>query len=67
MNLEPHFDFWPTGLPRHLSLPQTNLFYNLQVSATRYPDKPLAIFYDTPVSYARFLDEVERIVGYLQI
>jgi fatty-acyl-CoA synthase len=63
---ERHFAFWPTGLPRHLSVPQTNLFYNLDVSATRYPDKPVAIFYDTPISYVRFRDEVERIAGYLQ-
>ena len=61
-----HFAFWPTGLPRHLSVPQTNLFYNLEVSATRYPDKTFAIFYDSPISYARFRDEVERIAGYLQ-
>jgi fatty-acyl-CoA synthase len=63
---ERHFAFWPKGLPRHLTLPQTNLFYNLEVSATRYPDKPCLIFYDTPISYAEFKDEVERIAGYLQ-
>jgi fatty-acyl-CoA synthase len=61
-----HFAFWPKGLPRHLTLPQTNLFYNIEVSATRYPDKPCLIFYDTAVSYAEFKDEVERIAGYLQ-
>lgn len=61
-----HFAFWPRGLPRQLTLPQTNLFYNLEVSAARYPDKPFLIFYDTPISYAEFKDEVERIAGYLQ-
>jgi len=61
-----HFAFWPKGLPRQLTLPQTNLFYNLEVSATRYPDKPCLIFYDTPVSYAEFKDEAERLAGYLQ-
>ncbi|MGJ7918581.1 long-chain fatty acid--CoA ligase [Massilia sp. LXY-6] len=63
---ERHFAFWPTGLPRHLSVPQTNLFYNLEVSATRYPDKPAVIFYDTPISYAECRDEAERMAGYLQ-
>jgi len=33
---------------------QTNLFYNLEVSATRFPDKPCLIFYDTLISYAEF-------------
>jgi fatty-acyl-CoA synthase len=61
-----HLEFWPTGLPRHLSVPQTNLFYNLEVSATRYPGKPFVIFYDTPITYGEFVDEVERIAGFLQ-
>lgn len=63
---QPHLAFWPAGLPRHLTIPQTNLFDNLAVSARRFPDKPLAIFYDTPLTYAAFLDEVERLAGYLE-
>jgi fatty-acyl-CoA synthase len=61
-----HFAFWPAGLPRHLSVPQTNLFYNLEVSATRFPDKPAAIFYGTPITYAQCREEVERMAGFLQ-
>jgi fatty-acyl-CoA synthase len=61
-----HFKHWPAGLPRHLTLPQTNLFYNVEVSATRFPDKPFIIYYDTAVSYAEFHDEAEKIAGYLQ-
>lgn len=62
----PHHAFWPPGVPRHLTVPQTNLFYNLKVAARRYPDKPLAIFYDSPITYAAFLDQAERLAGYLQ-
>ncbi|WP_323144567.1 long-chain fatty acid--CoA ligase [Massilia phyllosphaerae] len=61
-----HFAAWPKGLPRHLSAPRTNLFYNLEVSSTRYPDKPFLLFYDTPLTYAEFKGETERIAGYLQ-
>jgi fatty-acyl-CoA synthase len=61
-----HLAHWPPGLPQHLTLPQTNLFYNAEVSAQRYPDKPFIVFYDTPVTFAEFLDEAERIAGYLQ-
>ena len=61
-----HVEHWPKGLPRHLTVPQTNLCYNLEVSARRYPDKPCLIFYDTPVSYAQCWHEVERIAGFLQ-
>ena len=61
-----HFAFWPAGQPRHLTVPQTNLFYNVEVSAARYPDKPYLLFYDTPITYAEFKDEAERIAGYLE-
>jgi fatty-acyl-CoA synthase len=64
--LERHVDFWPRGLPRHLTVPQTNLFFNLEVSTARYPDKPAVIFYDTPLGYAALKEDVERVAGYLE-
>lgn len=62
----PHLAHWPPGLPQHLSLPQTSLFYNLEVSAARYPDKPFILFYDTGISFARFKREAEHLAGHLQ-
>ncbi|HEU0201630.1 MAG TPA: long-chain fatty acid--CoA ligase [Burkholderiaceae bacterium] len=61
-----HFAHWPPGLPRHLTVPQTNLFYNVEVSATRYPDKPFIVFYDTAITFSEFKHEAERIAGFLQ-
>jgi fatty-acyl-CoA synthase len=61
-----HFAFWPKGQPRTMSVPATSLFYNAEVSAARYPDKPYLVFYDTPVSFAEFRDEAERLAGFLQ-
>jgi fatty-acyl-CoA synthase len=61
-----HLPHWPPGLPRHLTLPETNLFYNAEVSAQRFPNKPFIVFYDTAVTFAEFHDEAERIAGYLQ-
>ncbi|MFN4352565.1 MAG: long-chain fatty acid--CoA ligase [Hylemonella sp.] len=61
-----HVPHWPPGLPRQLTLPQTSLWYNVEVAATRYPDKPFIVYYDTPLSYARFRDECERVAGWLQ-
>ncbi len=61
-----HFAHWPPGLPRHLTLPRTSLYYNVEVSATRYPDKPFIVFYDSVVTYAEFRRETERIAGFLQ-
>ena len=61
-----HLAHWPVGLPHHLTLPQTSLWYNVEVSATRYPDKPFIIYYDSPLTYAGFRDECERLAGWLQ-
>jgi fatty-acyl-CoA synthase len=60
-----HDPFWPPGLPRHLTLPQTNVWYNVEVSATRYPDKPFIIFYDAVITFATFRRQTERIAAYL--
>ncbi|WP_439518140.1 long-chain fatty acid--CoA ligase [Hydrogenophaga sp.] len=57
---------WPPGLPRHLTLPQTHVFHNLEVSARRYPDKPFIVYYDTVLTYAQALREAERLAGHLQ-
>ena len=62
----PPADHWPPGLPRTLDLPPRQLFHNLEASAARHPDKPFIVFYDTPLSYARFLREAEWLAGYLQ-
>ena len=61
-----HFKFWPAHAMRTLDAPATNLFYNAEVSARRYPDKPFLVFYDTAVSFAEFLDEAERVAGFLE-
>ncbi len=61
-----HFAHWPEHAPRHLHLPETSLSYNLEVSAARYPNKPLLIFYDSALSYAEFKRQTEQIAGYLQ-
>ncbi|MDP9008034.1 MAG: long-chain fatty acid--CoA ligase [Pseudomonadota bacterium] len=61
-----HFKFWPSHAMHHLIAPATNLFYNAEVSARRYPDKPFLVYYDTQVSFAAFHNEAERIAGYLE-
>jgi fatty-acyl-CoA synthase len=66
MSAPRHFKFWPSYAVHGLSAPATNLYYNVEVSARRYPDKPYIVFYDTPVSFAEFYDETQRIAGFLQ-
>ncbi len=61
-----HFKFWPANAARNLAAPATNLFYNAEVSARRYPDKPFLVFYDTTVTFAELVDEAQRIAGFLE-
>jgi len=61
-----HYAFWPKGLPREIPAPRTTLYFNLEVSAARYPDKAAIVFYDAEVSYARLKREADALAGYLQ-
>src|ERR1700683_2400225 len=63
---EQHFKFWPDHAMRHLEAPATNVFYNLEVSARRHPNKAGLVYYDTPITYAELFDEAERLAGYLE-
>lgn len=61
-----HLKFWPKGLATDITSPSTNVFYNAEVAATRYPDKPFVVFYGTSLTFSSFRDQVERLAGYLQ-
>ena len=56
----------PPGPVRQINCPETDLFFNVEVSARRFPDKPYLVFYDTPITYRRFKDEAEQIAAWLQ-
>ena len=58
--------FWPARLPRELVLPATSLWFNLEVSARRYPDKAAYIFFGRPLSYSQLLQQAEALAGWLQ-
>jgi fatty-acyl-CoA synthase len=62
----PHDAVWPTRLPRQLVVPETPLWFNLQVSATRYPNKPAYVFFGQPLSYGQLLQQAEALAGWLQ-
>jgi fatty-acyl-CoA synthase len=61
-----HYAHWPPGVPKTLSVPRTNLYFNLEVSARRYPEKAALVYYGTAVSYAELLRSAEALAGYLQ-
>jgi fatty-acyl-CoA synthase len=61
-----HSPCWPTGLPHDVTLPATNLFFNAEVSAARYPDKPFVIFFGRELTYSQFKEQAEALAGFLQ-
>jgi fatty-acyl-CoA synthase len=62
----PHHAFWPARLPRTLSVPETTLWVNLEVSATRHPDKPAYLFFGRALTYAALREQAEALAGWLQ-
>jgi fatty-acyl-CoA synthase len=60
-----HLQFWP-NVPRHLTPPATSLWFNVEVSATRFPDKPCINYYDSVVTFSALRHGAERLAGYLQ-
>ncbi len=61
-----HYPHWPPGLPKSLTVPRTSLYFNLFVTARRYPDKAAIHYYGADVSYARLDAEVCALAGFLQ-
>jgi fatty-acyl-CoA synthase len=61
-----HHPHWPPGVPKSLPVPRTSLYYNLEVSARRYPDKGALYYYGTTLTYAELQRSAEALAGYLQ-
>ena len=64
--IDAHFEFYPLRAPVTLTLPETNVFHNLAVSADRYPEKTAIVYYGTRISYSRLRADAEALAGYLQ-
>ncbi|MBC7983638.1 MAG: AMP-binding protein, partial [Candidatus Obscuribacterales bacterium] len=61
-----HLKHWPKNLPHNITLPETSLWFNIEVSAARFPQRPAIVFYDKLVSYAEFKQQAEQLAGFLQ-
>jgi len=57
---------WPKRLPHSLRVPQNSLWFNLEVNARRYPDKPALVFFDRSLSYRKLHAQAEHVAAHLQ-
>jgi fatty-acyl-CoA synthase len=62
----PHHLIWPKRLPRELVVPETSLWFNLEVSAARFPAKAATVFCGQTLSYAALRAQSLAIAGWLQ-
>ncbi len=66
MNRPDYSAVWPRGRSHSLSVPETALHANLEISALRYPHKPCLVYYGASYSYGQVLAQVQALAGYLQ-
>ncbi len=61
-----HFDFWPADVPRQLAIPRTTIYYNLDVSANRYPERDAISYYGARMTYRELKNQADTMAGFLQ-
>jgi len=64
--VRPHHKIWPKRLPPELVVPQTTLWFNLEVAAARFPDKPAYLFFGWALHFGELKAQAEAIAGWLQ-
>ena len=57
---------WPSRLPRELVIPETSLWFNLEVAARRFPHKAVTQFAGSAMSYATLHAQAEALAGWWQ-
>ena len=61
-----HFPHWPRGVPKSLTIPRTSVYFNLEVSAKRYPEKTFINYYESCLSFTAVKRQVDALAGFLQ-
>ncbi|MEY4909127.1 MAG: hypothetical protein RL260_2845 [Pseudomonadota bacterium] len=63
----PHLKHWPKRLPLDLVLPETSLWFNLDATAQRYPDRAAYLFFGQPLTFHALHRQAEALAGWLQV
>jgi len=63
MSERPWLDRYDDGVPKTIEYPEEPLFYFLEESARKYPDKPCTIFKGAKIPYREMNDKVDRLAA----
>ena len=55
-----HHAFWPKRVPRQLVVPETSLWFNLEVAARRWPNRPAYVFFGRELTYRQLFDQADE-------
>ena len=66
MTDRPHHAHWPARLPRTLEVPETTLWFNLEVAAARYPNKAAYLYLGRAITWRELHDQALALAGWLQ-
>jgi fatty-acyl-CoA synthase len=58
--------YWPSRLPRALVVPENTLWFNLEVTAHRYPTKAAYLFFGRGLTFSELLQQAQAVAGWLQ-
>ena len=62
----PHHRIWPSRLPHVLEIPETTVWFNLEVTARRFPHKAAYVFMGRALSFRELHDQAVALAGWLQ-
>jgi len=65
MATRPWLKFYDPGVPDHLAYPAVSLFYFLEESARKVPEKPCTIFKGTVITYREMNEAADHLAGAL--
>jgi long-chain acyl-CoA synthetase len=63
MGERPWLKHYDEGVPTHIDYPQVPLYYFLEESARKYPDKPVTIFKGAAISYREMSQLTDRLAA----
>ena len=66
MSPRPHLAHWPARLPQELEVPETSLWFNLEVAARRYPRKAAYLYLGRKFTWQDLHRQAEALAGWLQ-